>query len=239
MTFVPESRNQSQPVNRNSARPLVHYKHPFNMDLDDKSQPRITSNAKSNRLVFYLLFAFFTPLTAMAHTESGTAGGFLSGFNHPLTGLDHIVAMVAVGLWGAFLGPPAMWILPVVFPVVMALGGALGILGVPIPKVEIGIALSGVILGLMVAFAARPSLRIAAVIVGFFAIFHGHAHGTELPESANALTFAIGFVVSTGLLHLSGIALGLLVRWPWGKIVVRMGGAAIAMIGFGFLFKIL
>ena len=173
------------------------------MDLDDKSQPPISSNAKSNRLVFYLLFAFFTPLTAMAHTESGTAGGFLSGFNHPLTGLDHIVAMVAVGLWGAFLGPPAMWILPVVFPVVMALGGALGILGVPIPKVEIGIALSGVILGLMVAFAARPSLRIAAVIVGFFAIFHGHAHGTELPESANALTFAIGFVVSTGLLHLS------------------------------------
>jgi urease accessory protein len=182
------------------------------------------------------LLLLLMPATASAHTESGSVGGFTSGFLHPLTGLDHIVAMVAVGLWGAYLGAPAMWLLPVVFPVVMALGGALGVLAVPLPGVEKCIALSGIILGLAVAFAARPPLRIAAVIVGFFAIFHGHAHGTELPESANAMTYAIGFVVATGLLHLSGIAFGLLVRWPWGRVLVRAGGAAIAIIGCAFLF---
>jgi urease accessory protein len=176
------------------------------------------------------------PAAAHAHTEGGAAGGFTSGFAHPLTGLDHIVAMVAVGLWGACLGAPAMWLLPVVFPVVMALGGALGVLGVALPAVEKAIALSGVLLGLAVAFAAKPPLWLSAVVVGFFAIFHGHAHGTELPESANAATYAIGFVTATGLLHLGGITLGLLVRWPWGRIVVRAGGAAIALIGFGFLF---
>ncbi len=132
-----------------------------------------------------------------------------------------------------------MWTLPVIFPVVMAFGGALGVLGVPLPGVETGIALSGIILGAMVALAARPPLWVAAAIVGIFAIFHGHAHGTELPEAANATTFAIGFVISTGLLHLSGIAFGLLVKWPWGRIAVRAGGVAIALIGFGFLFKFL
>ncbi len=185
------------------------------------------------------LVIFLIPTTASAHSESGNVGGFLSGFGHPLTGLDHIVAMVAVGLWGAFLGGRAMWTLPVVFPVVMAFGGAMGVLGVPFPGVEMGIALSGVILGLMVAFAAKPPLWVAAVIVGFFAIFHGHAHGSELPEAANPLTFAVGFVVSTGLLHLCGIAFGLLVKWPWGKIAIRAGGALIALVGFGFLFHIL
>ena len=183
-----------------------------------------------------LLLLLLLPATASAHTESGTVGGFTSGFLHPLTGLDHIVAMVAVGLWGAYLGAPAMWLLPVVFPVVMALGGALGVLGVPLPGVEKCIALSGIILGLAVAFAAKPPLWVSSVIVGFFAIFHGHAHGTELPESANAMTYAVGFVIATGLLHLTGIAFGLLVRWPWGRVLVRAGGAAIAIIGTGFLF---
>ena len=179
------------------------------------------------------------PSKASAHSEIGNIGGFVSGFKHPLTGIDHIVAMVAVGLWGAFLGGRAMWTLPVVFPVVMALGGAMGVLGMPLPGVEIGIALSGIILGLMVAFAAKPPLWVAAVIVGIFAIFHGHAHGTELPEAANAMTFAIGFVISTGLLHLSGIAFGLLVKWPWGRIAVRLGGGVISLVGFGFLFHFL
>jgi urease accessory protein len=121
----------------------------------------------------------------------------------------------------------------------MAFGGALGVLGVPLPAVETGIAVSGVILGLMVACAVKPPLWVAAVIVGVFAIFHGHAHGTELPQAANALTYAVGFVICTGLLHLGGIALGLLVRWPWGRITVRAGGVTIALVGFGFLFKIL
>jgi urease accessory protein len=177
-----------------------------------------------------------TAATASAHSSHGTVNGFSSGFAHPLTGLDHIVAMVAVGLWGAFLGGRAMWLLPVVFPVVMAFGGAMGVLGVPMSGVETGIALSGVVLGFMVAFAARPPLWVAAVIVGIFAVFHGYAHGQELPESANAMTFAIGFVISTGLLHLTGIAFGLLTKWRWGQALVRAGGAAIAAVGFGFLF---
>jgi len=188
-------------------------------------------------LVMVALMVFLLPLTASAHTETGAVGGFLSGFKHPLTGLDHIVAMVAVGLWGAFLGGRAMWTLPVVFPVVMAMGGALGVMGVPMPGVETGIALSGVILGAMVALAAKPPLWVAAVIVGIFAIFHGYAHGAELPEAANAMTFAIGFVISTGLLHLGGIAFGLLTKWPWGRIAVRAGGVAIMLTGFAFLFE--
>jgi urease accessory protein len=187
----------------------------------------------------WVFFLMLLPSTASAHSESGGIGGFASGFSHPLSGLDHIVAMVAVGLWGAFLGGRAMWMLPVVFPAVMAFGGALGVLGVPLPSVESGIAVSGVVLGLMVAFAAKPPLWVAAVIVGFFAVFHGHAHGTELPDSANAMTFSAGFVISTGLLHLCGIAFGTLTRWPWGRIAVRAGGVAIALAGFGFLFQIL
>ncbi|MEO8614142.1 MAG: HupE/UreJ family protein [Luteolibacter sp.] len=186
-----------------------------------------------------ILLLFVLPSTADAHSAQGSIGGFVSGFKHPLTGLDHIVAMVAVGLWGAFLGGRAMWTLPVVFPVVMAFGGAMGVLGLPLPAVETGIALSGIVLGAMVALAAKPPLWVAAVIVGIFAIFHGHAHGTELPEAANAMTFAIGFVISTGLLHLSGIAFGLLVKWPWGRVAVRAGGVVISLIGFAFLFKFL
>jgi urease accessory protein len=186
-----------------------------------------------------LLFWMTYPSIASAHNIQGSIGGFVSGCVHPLTGLDHIVAMVAVGMWGAFLGGRAMWMLPVVFPVVMASGGALGVLHVPMPGVETGIALSGIVLGAMVAFAVKPPLWVAAVIVGIFAIFHGYAHGAELPEAANAVTFAIGFVISTGILHLCGIAFGLLTKWPWGRIIVRVSGVAIMIIGFGFLFKFL
>ena len=183
-----------------------------------------------------LLTLCLLPWTADAHQEKGTVWGFTSGFIHPLTGLDHITAMVAVGLWGAFLGAPAMWVLPVVFPLVMACGGALGVLDFPMPGCETGIALSSVVLGLVVAFAVRPPLWVAAVIVGSFAIFHGWAHGHEMPKAENAMTYAVGFVIATGLLHLTGIAFGLLVRWPWGKTVVRLGGGVIALVGFGFLF---
>jgi urease accessory protein len=178
--------------------------------------------------------AILVPDLALAH-EGGVAGGFASGFTHPIFGLDHVVAMVAVGLWGAFLGQPAIWLLPVVFPVVMAFGGLLGIVGVPIPAVETGIAASALALGAMVALALRPPLWVAALLVGAFAIFHGHAHGTELPQAANPLAYGVGFVVATGLLHLSGIALGLLARWPAGLRAVRVGGGAIACAGLYFL----
>jgi urease accessory protein len=189
--------------------------------------------------LFWTLLFTLMPLTAAAHTGTGNVGGLVSGMKHPVSGLDHIVAMVAVGIWGAFLGGRAMWMLPVVFPVVMAFGGGLGVLAVPIPAIETGIAISGITLGTMVALAARPPLWVAALIVGFFAIFHGYAHGAELPEAANALTYAVGFVVVTGLLHLCGIAVGLLVQWPWGRITVRVAGVVIAGIGFGFLFGLL
>jgi len=172
---------------------------------------------------------------ASAHESAGIAGGFSSGFMHPVLGWDHVIAMVAVGLWGAFLGNPAIWVLPVVFPLVMAFGGSLGVTGVPVPAVETGIAVSAIVLGAMVAFAVRPPIWIAAVIVGAFAIFHGHAHGTELPGAANPLAYSLGFVIATGLLHISGIAFGMITHLPFGKIVVRAGGSIIALAGAGFL----
>ena len=173
---------------------------------------------------------------AGAHTGEGINTGFASGFWHPIYGWDHVVAMVAVGLWGAFLGAPAIWILPVVFPLVMAFGGALGVLGVPIPMIETGIALSGVVLGLLIAFAVRAPIWVAAVIVGVFAIFHGHAHGTELPEAFSPYGYAVGFVIGTGLLHMAGIALGFLTRSEAGKMAVRGTGGVIAAVGAAFLF---
>ena len=192
-------------------------------------------NARSfSSLAIAALFIVYAS-TVSAHEGTGITGGFISGFLHPVLGWDHVVAMVAVGLWRAFLGNPAIWVLPVVFPLIMAFGGALGVIGVPIPAVETGIAASAVVLGAMVAFTVRAPIWIAAVIVGAFAIFHGHAHGTELPNAANPLAYSIGFVLSTGLLHLSGVAFGLLVRWPAGKVVVQTGGGLIALVGVGFL----
>ena len=175
---------------------------------------------------------------ALAHIVDGSAaGGFLGGFAHPLFGLDHVVAMIAVGLWGAFLGQPAIWLLPIAFPLVMAFGGVIAILGVPVPGVEIGIALSAIVLGGMIALAARPPLVGAALIVAAFAIFHGHAHGAELPPGTDAVAFSVGFVMATGLLHLTGIAFGLLTRWPAGRVGVRATGVAIALVGAVFLSK--
>ena len=171
-----------------------------------------------------------------AHTGEGINSGFASGFWHPILGWDHVVAMVAVGLWGAFLGAPAIWLLPVVFPLVMAIGGALGMIGVPLPAVETGIAMSGVVLGLLVVFAVRAPLWVAAIIVGVFAIFHGHAHGTEFPTEFNAYGYAVGFVIGTGLMHLIGIAIGFLTRTDMGTYIVRASGAVIAAVGAAFLF---
>lgn len=190
------------------------------------------------RFLFSLLLMSIGGL-AHAHAGGGLAGGFSSGLLHPILGLDHVVAMVAVGLWGAFLGNPAIWLLPVVFPLVMTLGGVLGILAVPLPAVETGIALSAVVIGGLVALAARPPLPLAALIVAVFAIFHGYAHGAELPASANPLAFSLGFVISTGLLHLGGVTFGLLARWPLGRVAVRSGGGLIAVFGLLFISGVL
>lgn len=186
------------------------------------------------RLTSLALALLLAASPALAHTGA-ELGGLTSGFFHPITGLDHVVAMVAVGLWGGILGGVAIWLLPILFPLVMALGGAAGVAGVPIPGIEIGIALSGVVLGLMVVFSARPPLWIAACIVSVFAIFHGHAHGAELPAAANPVVYAVGFVVATGLLHLTGIAIGMIGKWPAGRIAVKVAGGVIALAGGAFL----
>lgn len=172
---------------------------------------------------------------ALAHSAEGVAGGFISGFTHPLFGWDHVVAMIAVGLWGAFLRAPAIWLLPITFPLIMVLGGVMGILNIEIPAVETGIAASAVVLGLLVAFAVKLPVWVAMIIVAVFGVFHGHAHGTELPSAANPVSYAVGFVLATGLLHVFGILFGALSKWEFGKIAVRAGGVGIAAVGGAFL----
>ncbi|OWW04597.1 Ni/Fe hydrogenase [Rhizobium sp. R72] len=188
-------------------------------------------------LVFAALL--FSTGVAEAHVGTGGASGFAAGFFHPVTGLDHVVAMIAVGLWGAQLGKPAIWMLPITFPLVMAFGGFLGLLGIPMPGGEIGIALSGVLLGAAVLAETRPPLFAAAILIGVFAIFHGYAHGAELPVGENALFFSLGFVIATGLLHAVGIVIGLLYQWPWGKITVRAVGGMVGAVGAFFLWNAL
>lgn len=173
---------------------------------------------------------------ALAHQQEGVAGGFISGFSHPIFGPDHLVAMVAVGLWGAQLGKPGIWVLPITFPLVMAFGGLLGVLNVPFPAVEPVIAASAIVLGLVVALRVRAAFWIAAVLVGIFAIFHGYAHGQELPQAANPVAYGVGFVLATGLLHLLGIVIGLLIAWPMGERLVRACGVVIALLGCYFLY---
>ena len=176
---------------------------------------------------------------AFAHVQMGEAAGLLSGLLHPISGLDHVLAMVAVGLWGAQLGAPAIWVLPVAFPLVMALGGMLGLMGVPLPGIEYGIAVSALLLGAAVALEVRASLVVTAVLVGVFAIFPGHAHGTELPPGQSALLYSMGFVIATGCLHAVGIGIGAVHRWTWGRYLLRAAGAAVAMGGVFFLWKAL
>jgi urease accessory protein len=183
--------------------------------------------------VLVVIMMIATP--ALAHGGGAVTGGFLAGVAHPLFGPDHIAAMVAVGLWSALLGPPAIWLLPVIFPLVMAFGGVLGILGLALPDTERAIAGSAIVLGVMVLGALRSPLWLAAAIVGFFAIFHGNAHGRELPADVDAVTYCLGLVIATGLLHLAGIAFGLLARWPAGRIAVRAAGGVITLAGAAFL----
>lgn len=174
---------------------------------------------------------------ALAHEQQGQAAGLVTGLLHPVSGLDHVLAMVAVGLWGAQLGAPAIWLLPVTFPLMMAFGGFLGLIGVPLPGVEIGIAASAILLGAMVALQARPPLALAGLLVAFFAVFHGHAHGTELPAGQSGLLYSLGFVVATGLLHAVGIAIGLIHRWSSGRLLLRGAGVVVTLAGVFFLWR--
>ncbi len=172
---------------------------------------------------------------ALAHAGTGLPGGFASGFLHPLSGPDHMLAMVSVGLWGAFLGRPLVFALPMIFPAMMAVGGAAGMANLGLPPVELGIAVSVLVLGLMIAFAVRAPVWIACLIVAVFALFHGYAHGKELPSAADPVGYSLGFVLATGMLHVAGIALGLLKVKPWGASALRAGGGVIALAGVWFL----
>ncbi len=189
------------------------------------------------RWMMFVALLFICAQPAFAHPQKGEAVGFLTGFRHPISGLDHVLAMVAVGLWGAQLGAPAIWLLPVAFPLVMAFGGMLGLMGVPIPGIEYGIALSAILLGAAVMFEYRPPIGFAAALVGFFAIFHGHAHGTELPPGQSALLYSVGFVMATGCLHALGIGIGTVHRWGWGQKALRVAGGLVVTGGAFFLWK--
>jgi urease accessory protein len=189
------------------------------------------------RWIAVLLPVLLWAQIAFAHPQAGEAKGFLTGFKHPISGLDHVLAMVAVGLWGAQLGSPAIWFLPVAFPMVMAFGGMIALMGIPLPGVEYGIAASAILLGAAVMFEIRPPLALAAILVGFFAIFHGHAHGTELPPGESGLLYSLGFVIATGSLHALGIGIGSVHRWNWGQRFVRVAGAGVAIGGIFFMWK--
>lgn len=192
-----------------------------------------------NSLVWLLVLAgyFVFPSTAQAHVQQGQAVSFLAGLGHPWSGLDHVLAMIAVGLWGAQLGKPAIWILPITFPLVMSFGAMMGLIGIPLPGIEIGIAVSAIVLGILILGEVRLKLIVAAIIVGCFAIFHGHAHGTELPAGQSGLLYSMGFVIATGCLHAIGIGVGLIHRWPMGKLALRGSGGLIAAMGILFLWR--
>jgi urease accessory protein len=168
---------------------------------------------------------------AFAHVGDHAHMSFAEGLAHPFTGLDHMLAMIAVGLWASQLGRPAIWLLPATFPVVMALGAALGVSGHEMPWIEIGIASSVLVLGAVVALALRPSLIVGAALVGGFALLHGYSHGIELPADVSGLTFGVGFVAATLVLHAIGIAIGLLADRLPVRYLARAAGAAIAASG--------
>jgi urease accessory protein len=178
------------------------------------------------------------PTAALAHTGVGQAHGFVHGFAHPLGGIDHILAMVTVGVFAWQLGGRALWMVPTTFVLVMAAGGGLGIAGLPLPFVEIGIAASVITLGAVVALRVKAPVAIAMALVGVFAIFHGHAHGAEMPASAGGTAYAAGFMVATALLHAGGIAIGFLIGRAGerlGRYTYRVGGTLVALAGAALL----
>ncbi|MFG1340786.1 HupE/UreJ family protein [Xanthobacter autotrophicus] len=182
------------------------------------------------------------PQLAFAHTGVGATHGFDAGFAHPMGGLDHLLAMVTVGIFAYQLGGRAIWAVPVTFIALMAVGGALGISGIDVPFVELGIGLSVVVLGAAVALGVKAPLAMAMGLVGFFAIFHGYAHGAEMPEDASGLAYGVGFMFATALLHVAGLGLGMAIgRFgeTHGTRYVRGAGAAVALAGIGLVTGIL
>jgi urease accessory protein len=164
--------------------------------------------------------------------------GIADGIAHPFSGIDHILAMLAVGLWASQLGRPAWWLLPITFPVVMALGAALGFAGVTLPWTEIGIAVSVLVLGAVIAFAVTPSLAVSVALIAAFALVHGYAHGAELPAAASPLAYGLGFVAATVTLHGIGLGAGTLANHAAGRTAMRSAGAVIALAGIVLLIRL-
>jgi urease accessory protein len=181
------------------------------------------------------------PGVAYAHDGTNLAlGGFLSGLVHPVLGYDHLLAMLSVGILSAQIGGRAIWTVPATFVSVMAVGGLLGLIDIGLTATEFGIAVSLVILGSVIAAERRLSILVAMVGVGFFAIFHGYAHGSEVPETAEPFLYALGFLMGTALIHITGVVIGDISRhYERGKIILRVGGALIALIGLLFIFGVL
>ncbi|MDX3977301.1 HupE/UreJ family protein [Shinella sp.] len=188
------------------------------------------------RIALALAALAATAAPALAHLDPQEHGSFMAGVSHPLFGLDHILVMVAVGLWAAQIGGRALWAVPTAFVATMALGFGLALAGIGLPFVEPAILASVVALGLLVAMAVKLDTVVSAAIVAVFALFHGHAHGGEL-GSAGALSFGIGFVIATALLHGAGIGLGLgIARLSGGAIAARIIGGATALAGLALAF---
>ncbi|HEX5023413.1 MAG TPA: HupE/UreJ family protein [Candidatus Binatia bacterium] len=184
----------------------------------------------------FVVFFIFAPAAALAHPGHDGAGGLAHGFVHPLTGIDHVLAMIAVGVLAAQYGGRALWLVPMSFLVAMAAAGAIGMAGIPVQIVEAGIGLSVVVLGLMIAFQIKPPTLVARIVVGFFALFHGYAHGSEMPGGLAGLSFAAGFLGATALLLGAGVGLGLLLqRRTLSRRLIRAGGGAMALIGIAVL----
>jgi urease accessory protein len=175
--------------------------------------------------------ALFLPSLALAHVGIGDNVGFAHGVGHPLRGVDHVLSMVAVGLWAAQCGGRARWVIPAAFVLVMAFGGAVGTMGILVPFVEQGIVLSVLVLGVLAAVAIRLPLLASALIVGLFAVFHGHAHGVEMPPNASGLAYGAGFVLATAFLHALGFGAVLLARRLGQSNLARISGGVIAVSG--------
>lgn len=190
------------------------------------------------RLLLALAMLALSPTIAFAHTGIGHTAGFFHGFEHPIGGIDHVLAMVAVGVFAFVLGGRALWLVPLSFVGMMVVGFALGIAQLGLPFVELGIALSSVVIGATAALGRPMPVALAMALVGVFATFHGHAHGAEMPDTAAGLTYAFGFIAATALLHAAGIlaALGVSrVIGRYGKAPAQVAGAVFALGGIGVL----
>lgn len=180
-----------------------------------------------DKLIAAAAAATLLPTAAFAHPGAHHASGLIQGFMHPVSGIDHILAMVLVGLLAWQIGGRALWMVPATFLAVMAAAGAAGVAGMDIPLVETGIALSVVVLGAVVASGVRAPLAVAMGLAGLFAIFHGHAHGAEMPSDAAGLSYGLGFLVATAALHLGGIGAGVAI----GKVGQRHGALVFRAAG--------